>query len=134
MQNLRNLTDDQLIEVYSNGDEATQAAVLREATRRDRKAAQTARDKARWAAVNTEWMSWAHAQFLAAEAACRGYLLNKAGQAAGLDPWTLWTGPASRATRYASEELLEFWAANPRLTVSEYRDELRRSNREQSTV
>lgn len=133
MQNLRNLTENELAGIYSTADEATQAAVLREATRRDRKDAQTARDKARWAAVNTEWMSWAHAQFIAAEGACRGYLLNKAGQAEGMDPWLLWTGPISRVTRYASEELLEFWESNRRLTVSEYRAELRRANREQLT-
>jgi hypothetical protein len=131
MQNLRSLTDNQLAEVYSDGDEATQAAVLREAARRDRKDAQTARDKARWAAVNDQWMSWAEAQFAAAEAECRGYLLNKAGQAEGMTPWTLWTGPAARATRYASEELLEFWDTHPRLTVSEYRNELRRANHDQ---
>lgn len=129
MRNLRNLTDDELAELYGNGDEATQAAVLREAARRDRKTAQTARDKARWAAVNADWLDWAQAQFLAAEAECRGYLLNKAGIAAGLDPWTLWTGPASRAARYASEELLEFWATHPRMTVSEYREQLRSARR-----
>lgn len=126
MQTLTNLTDDQLAALYGQSDQVTQAAVLREAQRRDRKAAQSAKDKQRWMAVTTEWLNWAHAQFLAAEAACRGNLLSKAGEKAGLDPWELWKGPASRAYKYASEELQEFWDANPRLTVTEYRAQMRR--------
>jgi hypothetical protein len=134
MQDLRSLTDDELAEVYGSGDEAVQTAVLREAARRDRKAAQTACDKERWAAVQAQWMEWAQAQFVAAETACRGYLLNKAGRSAGVDPWSLWSGPVSHARRYASEELMEFWATNPRLTVSQFREELRRERREQQTA
>lgn len=129
MQTLRSLTDDQLAEIHRNGDKATQAAALREAARRDRKEAQTAKDKARWAVVYQEWYLWAYAQFLAAEDECRGYLLNKGGRSAGMDPWGLWTGSAAHAQRYASEELLEFWSAQPRRTVSEFREALRASNR-----
>jgi len=129
MRNLRNVADEELAELYGNGDEAMQAAVLAEATRRDRKSAQTARDKARWAAVHAEWQVWAHAQFTAAENETRGYLLNREGVAAGMEPWSLWTGSLAHAMRYASEELQEFWTKNPRLTVSAFREELRKANR-----
>ena len=125
MRDLRELTDEALAEVYGSGDEDTQAAVLREAARRDRKSAQTERDKARWAAVNAAWQDWSNAQISAAEHECRGHLLNKAGKAAGVNVWSLWSGPASRAMRYASEELREFWQKHPRLTVSDFRAQMR---------
>ena len=56
-----------------------------------------------------------------------GYLLNKAGQAAGIDPAELFTGPHSRAMKYASEELKRWWAGNPppRLTFQEFKDMMR---------
>ena len=129
MQDLRKLTDEELAAMYGSGDEATQAAVLREADRRDRKAAQTARDKVRWAAVHAAWQEWRDAQVSAAEAECRGQLLNKAGRAAGISVWTLWSGSPAQAARYASEELLEFWGKNPRLTVSEFRAQQRAARR-----
>lgn len=61
---------------------------------------------------------------LQAESACRGYLLNKAGQAAGVDPVSLFSGPDARARKYASEELLRWWESNGgRQTYAEYRAE-----------
>ena len=129
MQDLRSLTDDQLAELHASGDEATQAAILHECARRDRKDAQTAKDKARWAAVYEQWYLFAHAQFLAAEDVCRGNLVNREGQRADVQPWELWTGSTSHARRYASEELLEFWEANQRVTVSAFREAIRASAR-----
>ena len=124
MQNLKNLTDDQLATLFhtacENGDTTTMDAIETEAGRRDRADRRARRNRERWAALRAEWFDWAWAQFLAAETACRGYLLNKDGRAAGIDPWTLWSGRSSRAMRYASEELLEFWAHSPRITVTEY--------------
>lgn len=129
MQNLRSLSDNDLADLYIGSDEATQTAILREMTRRDRRDAQTARDKARWAAVYQQWYLWAHSQFIAAEDECRGNLVNKAGRADDIDPWELWTGSSAHARRYASEELLDFWEANPRLTVTEFREQIRASRR-----
>lgn len=129
MQNLSNLTDDQLATLFraacNNGDTTTMNAIENEADRRDRTDRKARRDRERWATVREEWFHWAWAQFLAAETACRGYLLNRAGHAAGIDPWALWSGPTGRAMRYASEELLEFWGRSPRITVSEYRKQKR---------
>ena len=79
--------------------------------------------------VAAEWHDFAHAQFVAAEAATNGFMLNRRGLAADIEPWSLWSGPATRAMAYASYELAEFWSANARLTVSEYRRQLADSER-----
>jgi hypothetical protein len=52
----------------------------------------------------------------------RGHMLNPAGRAAGVDPKSLFSGPRSRARKYASEELARFWAeVTPRQTYTEFR-------------
>jgi hypothetical protein len=55
-------------------------------------------------------------QWLAAEAATKGYMLNKAGQRRGIDERSLSVGPESRVRRYASPELIECFASRPRPT------------------
>lgn len=52
-----------------------------------------------------------------AENDTNGYLLNKAGRAEGIEPFSLFKGPEARAYRYASHELIEHWAKRPRLTL-----------------
>lgn len=66
---------------------------------------------------------WVDQQYQAAEDACRGHLLNAAGQARGIDPRKLFYGPAARAYKYASEELVDYWRRNPRVTQVEWRAE-----------
>lgn len=63
-------------------------------------------------------------QWLAAENATRGVLLNKQGQAAGIDERALFNGPESRARKYASEELRNWWDKHGRMTFAEYRSHL----------
>lgn len=63
-------------------------------------------------------------QYLDAEAATRGFLLNKLGEAKGVDPESLFSGDPDRAYRFASEELMRWWADNPRLTFAEYKAQL----------
>lgn len=61
---------------------------------------------------------------LQAEEVTRGNLLNKAGKAKDINPVTLFSGPRNRAEKYASEELLRFWAeVSPRRTYAEFRAE-----------
>lgn len=43
-------------------------------------------------------------------------MLNRRGREAGVNERTLFTGPESRARKYASEELLEYWEHHPRPT------------------
>lgn len=59
-------------------------------------------------------------QYLAAEDATRGHMLTPQGQAAGIDPQELFTGPASRARKWASDELKAWWDSNGRMTFDEY--------------
>lgn len=102
---VRAASDDELAALYGGEDETARAAALAEAARRDRA------DKARQArdAERDGWELAAHAAYLEAVAATNGYLLSRAGIAAGIDEQSLWTGPADRAYRYASEELREHW-------------------------
>ncbi|WP_017972514.1 phage minor capsid protein [Actinopolyspora halophila] len=60
------------------------------------------------------------AQYWAAEDATNGVLLNRAGEAAGISPRSLFTGSEARARKYASDELKEFWDQNGRMTFTEY--------------
>jgi hypothetical protein len=72
-------------------------------------------------AVRRLYSEHVHEQWLAAENATRGHLLSREGQRAGIDPVSLFSGPAVRARKYASEDLLRFWADNPRVTFVEFR-------------
>ncbi|GGZ96616.1 hypothetical protein GCM10010329_17290 [Streptomyces spiroverticillatus] len=63
-----------------------------------------------------------YAQVLDAEAATNGYMLSKAAQLAGVDPITLFSGPAHVAYARASEELRRWWQENPRTTFAEYEE------------
>jgi hypothetical protein len=122
MTDLRKLSLEDLAALLGDADDALGAAILRECDRRDR--AEHARRARRADPVAAEWRDAARAQYLAAEAACNGYLLNRRGLATGIDPWSLWSGPVRRAMALASWELREFWESNPRLTIGEYRKQL----------
>ena len=56
---------------------------------------------------------WLHEQMLAAEDATRGNLLSPQGKRAGATVHDLFTGSAERSIRYASEELIKWWEADP---------------------
>ncbi|WP_405659753.1 phage minor capsid protein [Streptomyces sp. RK9] len=64
-------------------------------------------------------------QWLAAEDYTRGNLLNRKAEAAGVDPRTLFTGPAHVAYARASEDLIRFWEAeSPRVTLAEFTEQV----------
>lgn len=65
-----------------------------------------------------------HTQYLAAEQATAGNLLSKAGKAKNINPKVLFSGPSSTANRNASEELLRWWADNPRMTFAQYKQQM----------
>lgn len=56
-----------------------------------------------------------------AENATRGTLLSKAGQAAGMDGLSLFTGSEARARKWASDELKAWWDAHGRLTLEQWK-------------
>jgi len=66
------------------------------------------------------YAEYVYRQYLDAEDACRGYLLNKKAVADGIDPISLFSGPARIAHARASDELREWWAQHGRLTQAEF--------------
>jgi hypothetical protein len=113
---------DDLAAMMAGADDELRSAILGECDRRDR--GDRRRRVRRADAMADDWYLAAHAQYLAAEAATSGYLLNRRGVSAGIEPWSLWSGPERRAMAYASHELREFWQSSARLTVTEYRRQL----------
>jgi len=131
-ETLKSLSEDELAGAYTAAEaDEDIAAVLAELERRERKAARTAIDKARWAAVYEDWATFAHAQYLAAEEECRGNLVAPAYEGEIASGWQLWSGSHRWAMERASEELRDFWAANTRVTVSEFRAMRRASKRDE---
>ena len=108
------MADHALAGLYDTGTDADRTAVLAEYRRQDANRAR----RARYAAQRGEWECWAYAQYLQAEYETRGNLVARGSHVR--DGWALWSGPHAAAMKNASEELRNFWDANPRLTVSEY--------------
>lgn len=73
--------------------------------------------------IREEYEVDTHTRYLAAEDQCRGAMLNARGRAKGVDPLTLFSGNATRAARYASDELKAYWRDNGRMTLARYRHE-----------
>ncbi|MFI6886765.1 phage minor capsid protein [Streptosporangium canum] len=73
--------------------------------------------------VRRMYAAWLDEQYVqAGEQAVRGGdFVMKEGQAKGIDPRSLFSGPAARARRYASEELKRWWQDHPRMTLTEFR-------------
>lgn len=63
-------------------------------------------------------------QMDAAESAVRGHMFSAAGEAAGIDVRALFAGPAARARKLASEDLLRWWSVNGRVTYTEFKANL----------
>jgi hypothetical protein len=68
-----------------------------------------------------EYDAHTYSAYLEAETACRGHLLTREAIAKGVHPLTLFSGPAVRARKYASEELRTWWARNGRITYAEWK-------------
>jgi hypothetical protein len=123
---LRRASDDDLAEHYDKaaGPKAEQARaqILHEMQRRDEQAIKrhdrALEHKRRVFAKRLERAEEIDRLWLEAENATRGNMLNKAGRAADIDERSLFTGPESRARRYASEELLNHWQSHPRPTAA----------------
>ncbi|WP_405679295.1 phage minor capsid protein [Streptomyces sp. NBC_00048] len=64
-------------------------------------------------------------QVLAAEDYTRGFMLNRKARAAGVDPFSLFSGPAHIAYARASEDLIRFWEeVSPRVTLTEFTEQV----------
>lgn len=60
-------------------------------------------------------------RYVLAETATRGHVLSEEGEARGVDPRNLFSGPAWRVDRFGSEELREWFAEHGRITLAEWR-------------
>ncbi|MFF8534102.1 phage minor capsid protein [Streptomyces sp. NPDC015532] len=66
-----------------------------------------------------------HLQVLAAEDYTRGNMLNRKAKAAGVAPYSLFSGPAHVAYARASEDLIRFWEeVSPRVTLAEFTEQV----------
>ncbi|MCA6093482.1 phage minor capsid protein [Streptomyces sp. SCA3-4] len=65
-----------------------------------------------------------YAQYMNAEDELRGVLLSREADRAGVDPISLFTGPAHVAYARASEELKRWWQVHPRTTLAEYTEQV----------
>ncbi len=74
--------------------------------------------------LHDEYDTWVYTQWLRAEEECRGVMLSAEGQRAGVDVVDLFTR-RKRSLKYASQELQEWFAANQRMSFSEFRAGLR---------
>lgn len=75
---------------------------------------------AAWRSCRDEFELYREHAYQAAHEACHGLLLNRRGQEAGIDPWSLFIGNGIRARAYASRELTDWWDAHPRLTFERF--------------
>ena len=72
------------------------------------------------AEIRDRFEDYRMAEYVKAEEACRGAMLNERGRRAGVDPLSLFMGNASRAHAYASPELIEFWHYHGRPTFAAF--------------
>jgi hypothetical protein len=70
--------------------------------------------------LTDEYNQLSYEQYMDAEEATNGYLLNKKGQAKGVSPEALFSGDVRQALAYASEELLAYWETHPRMSFQQY--------------
>lgn len=82
----------------------------------------------KWDTVRDEWLLYVEAQYVAAEAATRGNILNRNRRAEfdrkygvrAVAQMLFSDLHAAGAYYYASEELVDWWRAHPRLTWNEF--------------
>jgi hypothetical protein len=119
---LRSMSEPELeaeLRTYSHYGETHEAGlkqVIAELDRRDRAEQAAQRRRHRRESANSEYQDEVYRQWLHAENATKGVMLNKAGLKAGIDERSLFTGPEVRVRKYASPELIEWFESHPRPT------------------
>lgn len=79
---------------------------------------------ARYHELRSDYELVLEAAYASAEAATNGHMLNRRAREAGISSRDLFTHNGTYARAYASEELLEHWARNPRPTFAAYERQL----------
>ena len=111
----------QYADVREQGFMQVIAELNRREESRERAQARQARAKSRREQAAEEHRDEVYRQWLRAESATNGYMLNQAGRRAGIDERSLFTGPPSRVRKYASPELREWFEQHGRPTRHAYR-------------
>jgi hypothetical protein len=126
---LRRASDEDLAAHYekvqgdSRKDERARAQVLHEMERRDNEAkTKDTRAHAKYSR-QLEQAEVQEQSIVAAEAATNGNMVNAKGRARGINERTLITGREETFRRYASDELLEYYATHHRPTTASFRGE-----------
>lgn len=73
-----------------------------------------------WKQMREDWQDYVAVQYDKALEDCCGVLVNKLGLSEGIQSESLFTGHLSRAKKYASEELIQWWEEHPRMTMTDY--------------
>jgi hypothetical protein len=136
-EELMRLTDLEVADLYqAKGSHRRVASILMaemdRRDREDRKRARLDRARAKRQALRSDYDLYVHAAWLKAEADCNGYLLSRAGLAAGIDPAELWSMNTARAMRLASEELIEWWGLHGRWTYTTFKTQARQQRYERA--
>lgn len=76
--------------------------------------------KAERAKVRASYEEYLACSYEAADADCKGVLLNRLGRAKDIDPESLFEGPFSRVEKYASEELYQWFDEHGRIPYGDY--------------
>jgi len=76
-----------------------------------------------WQVMHGAWEGHIEWQYERALQECNGVLVNHLGRSKGIDGYTLFSGQLSRALKYASEELIAYWAHNRRLTLAQFEEQ-----------
>lgn len=100
-------------------EELTRRDTLRAAERKIAERKRRVRNRS--LAERMEYQDVVEAMYLAADAACRGVLVNNRARAAGIDGRWLFSGPEAYARKHASRELLDWWESHPRLTFAAWK-------------
>ena len=103
--------------VGKNGRAVSQ--VIRELDRRERASETKANRAAARGAAADEHRAYLENQWIAAEHATRGVMVNAKGRRAGVDPRAFWSDARAR-DRYASDELRAYFDQHPPITKREF--------------
>jgi hypothetical protein len=73
-----------------------------------------------WSEMSLDFFNYVDDCYNKALEVTNGVLVNAEGRAKKIDGYILFRSTKAFASKYASEELIEWWQTSPRLTMKEY--------------
>lgn len=73
-----------------------------------------------WSEMSVDFFNYVDDAYNKALEATNGVLVNSLGRSKKIDGYILFRSTKAFAQKYASEELIEWWQAYPRLTMNEF--------------